>query len=195
MKVEAINRDQKTQSIILMLAVICAWVAPGAYAFASSPLLYQGTAEVTTFATGQTIQQPFLLKKSMDPSRSEIVEVACVKEAGRPAYISPVYMQVSGNLITAISNKPTYDGTLTGTGTLVGAPWNWSDLTFSMEMTVGGGHVVRIEDENIVRDDHLIARKKIFSDGSPSGTWEADALLIDESDFAEAAQRMGCPSL
>jgi hypothetical protein len=62
-----------------------------------------------------------------------------------------------------------------------------------MEMTVGGGHVVRIEDQNIVRDDRLIARKKIFSDGSPSGTWEADALLIDESDFAEAAQRMGCP--
>src|ERR1043165_8509210 len=99
---------------------------------AASTLLYTGTARVMNLKSGEITNQGVFLKKTLDSANKLLTEVACVTSPKQPAIISPVYMKVDGNRITAISEKSSFDGQLTGTGEVRGEVWNWSYLKFSM---------------------------------------------------------------
>jgi hypothetical protein len=161
---------------------------------AATTLLYTGTARIMNLKSGEITNQGVFLKKTLDSANKLLTEVACVTSPNQPALISPVYMKVDGNKITAISEKSTFDGQLTGTGDVRGEVWNWSYLKFSMLWNYGNGHNVRVEDGNFVVRDLLVARKQIFADGDPVQLWEVQAKATDAATFNAAVKAAGCPS-
>jgi hypothetical protein len=96
---------------------------------------------------------------------NRLVEIACVKRPNQPPVLSPVYMKVDGNKITAISDTPDFSGTLTGTGELQGKPWDW-----------------------------LIARKQIFYDRRPSQLWDIEMKAVSAEAFERLVADAHCPS-
>jgi hypothetical protein len=172
----------------LIFLTLFAGVSQGA-----TTLLYTGTARIMNMKSGEITNQGVFLKKTLDSANKRLTEVACVTSPNQPALISPVYMKVDGNKITAISDKSTFDGQLTGTGDVRGEAWNWSYLKFSMLWNYGNGHTVRVEDGNFAVKDLLVARKQIFADGDLVQLWEMEGKATDGATFDAAVKAAGCP--
>ena len=77
---------------------------------------------VPGFKAGTSATEKVLMVKSFDRQNGRFKEVACVSDGSQPAYISPVYMKVEGNRISAISDTPDFGkpNKLTGTGSPIG---------------------------------------------------------------------------
>src|SRR5262249_49080815 len=98
--------------------------------------------------------QVILLENALDPSNSLFVERAIVVKHDLSAEEFTMNHKVSGNTFTLADTK----GTVTGSGTLFGAPWKWTYFKAKYESKNGA----RIEDENFMTDPNvLVARKKI----------------------------------
>src|ERR1700722_14646548 len=75
-------------------------------------------ARLIFLSSGISTTQNVIMTRTVDPNNSTIVEIACISSSKSPAELSPVYMQVSGNQITAMSDTPDFAHPkfLTGTG-------------------------------------------------------------------------------
>ena len=147
-------------------------------------LYYYGMANLTNLQNGKFSSERLLLTKSMLPSKNMIIEVACTKAEGKPAQISPVYMDVTGDRLLISDSEDMKSKKLTGTGEVVGTSWAWEYLYFSMKFETPGGSV-GIKDWNFVVGDKLIARKQIFfrDNPIPIQLWDVDTTSITQTIF------------
>lgn len=170
-------------------------------AWGTQTLYYSGTeTQFSLQENGKEVTQQILLKKSIDENLGVLTELACLKEENAPATLSPVYMKVSDNEITQISDSPNFSiGILSGNGQLEGTAWDWNYLKFSMKYTLKGGQL-SIQDENWVSGPYLIAIKNLFWEGAPDpgpthvGVVTARLKLIDAAEYATEQQALGCPN-
>jgi hypothetical protein len=169
-------------------------------------LYYFAPARITNLDShvgtlGLTHEENVLLAKTLDPIKSEIIEIACVPS--NRVKISPVYMRVSGNTITAISDTPDFNGTkLSGTGTLSGDPWNWNHLTFSMDSAfcpVSHPCPAHVDDANFVVQgsgalDQLVGRKQIYSIPGhiPLELYDLEMNRITQDQYDAYYKQFGC---
>lgn len=171
---------------------LCLLAGFGNVAQASTTLYYVGTSRVLDMNTGGQSNEDVWLKKTMSPAEKLLVEIACIRRASQTPVLSPVYMKVDGNRITAISNTADFKGALSGTGELRGNAWDWSYLKFSM-LWKFGEHEVRVEDGNFVVKNLLVARKQIFYDGNPSQLWDIEMKTVAPEEFAKLIEEAHCP--
>jgi hypothetical protein len=167
--------------------------------FANDNVIYYVGTEVHTslFGQPQTKSDLLVIKKSIR-EKNKLIEIACSKKPKEKAKLFPVYMEIQGNAISKISENPNYSsGALDGKGTLTGTEWSWHYLTFSMTYKMENG-VSRIEDENWVAGDHLIAIKEVFwkgNDGSPEMLVElitAKTKAVEKAAFETKWKALGC---
>lgn len=159
-------------------------------------LYYAGDARIMDLFTGATQTQKVILKKSMLPSQSMFMEIACIQSADKPAEISPVYMRVVDTSFE-ISDTIHFDNTgkLSGKGELAGPVWDWTTLKFHM-VYKDGEKQAKIEDVNFVVGTRLIARKQLYlPDGRGFQLYELEMEQIDLPGFTSRAQQMQCPAL
>ena len=102
-------------------------------------------------------------------------------------------MKVSGShLRVADTEDFEHPTTISGTGTVIGAPWRWSYLKFSM--TYLPAHAP-IEDANYVSPTQLIGRKTILAPtGVPVQLYELDMSRISGAEYEKHRADMGCPA-
>src|SRR5215510_2757886 len=142
-------------------------------------------ATVPGFKAGTSATEKILMVKTLDRQNGRFKEVACVSDGSQPAYISPVYMKVEGNRISAISDTPDFKkpNKLTGTGSLSG-DWNFLSFLMNYQTCPSQQCSSRVTDVNFVvrgqRDDgvtfeQLIGRKQLFlANGSPFELYDAE---------------------
>ena len=164
-------------------------------------------ATVPGFKAGTSATEKVLMVKTLDRQNGRFKEVACVSDGSQPAYISPVYMKVEGNRISAISDTPDFEkpNKLTGTGSLSGEDWDWNFLSFSMNYQTCPSPQCssRVTDVNFVvrgqRDDgvtfeQLIGRKQLFlANGSPFELYDLEMDKISFDRGKALYGEMGCP--
>jgi len=178
----------------------CFFVALSALALSSgvsalaSPkeILYSGDARLTNLTDGSVSTEQVLLRKTLDDRASTLTEVACYRDPGKPAVISPVYMKVSGTSMQVSDQQDFSAGKLTGTGTLQGSSWDWNLLRWNMKYQTPAG-LVEILDVNFVVGNRLIGRKQMFFNGQPFRLWEAEMEEVSAAEFQSQATAMGCP--
>lgn len=178
------------------LAVIPAiLVTPGVGLAQSAPIVqyYYAQAKLINVDSGRTLPEEVLLARTLDPEHNMITEVACLRDPGRPAFLSPIYMRVTGtHLQIADTPDVRHPKTITGTGTVAGPPWHWTYLKFSM---VYLPFAAPVEDVNFVTPTQLIGRKQIFSAaGTPVQLYELDMDLITKARYETRRAQLGCPS-
>lgn len=156
-------------------------------------ILYQGTARIINLSDGSNLSEQVLLKKVLDQQLSILTEIACFKDPGQPAAISPVYMKVNGTSMQVSDNSDFSPGKLSGTGALQGTPWDWKYLTWSMHYQTQAG-VVDVEDVNFVVGKQLIGRKQMFFNSQPYRLWDIEMTEANAADFAAQAASLNCPS-
>ena len=178
--------------------------------FAVSPALltslsfYGGDARLTSLVSGEVSTEKVLMARTVDPAASRIVELACIKDSGKPAQLSPAYIAISGNAVTAMSSTENeYESAFSGTGMLSGEPWKWNYLKFSMMFPVPPAHgYLRIEDANFITPAQFIARKQLFFISSYDSTrketpvqlWDAELSSMSAEQYSAAYSDMGCPA-
>lgn len=60
---------------------------------------YYASARCLVLASGQSSPEEVLLVRTLDPARGMITEIACLRDPGRPTFVSPIFMKVIGNEI------------------------------------------------------------------------------------------------
>ena len=65
-------------------------------------------ATVPGFQARTQATEKVLMVKTLDSQNGRFREVACINDGKQPAYVSPVYMKVDGNKISAISDTPDF---------------------------------------------------------------------------------------
>ena len=182
--------------------------APVQLAYYSDAARKYFMATVPGFQAGTQATEKVLMVKTLDSQNGRFREVACINDGKQPAYVSPVYMKVDGNKISAISDTPDFSNPnkLTGTGTLSGNAWDWNYLTFSMvyqtcpspqckSQVNDANFVVRGQGRDGTPFEQLIGRKQLFlGNGSLFELYdlEMDKITLDQglAKFSE----MGCPA-
>ncbi len=182
-----------------LLAALLSFHNPAFSSTDDRSLYYIGLEVRKSTRDNSQFDEELVLKKSYSPSQNLLSEIACVKKAGSPAELSPVYMKVDGNLITDISTDSGFaTGPLSGTGQLKGDSWNWDYLEFSMRFETARGNV-RIEDKNWVVGHQIKAEKQIYWRGTEDSSETQISLIqasvdeVNESDFNAKWTALGCP--
>lgn len=161
---------------------------------AVSQYYYSQAARITHLPSRQVTTEEVLLVRTLDLANSLISEIACIKSPGRPAYMSPVYMKVTGNTLQ-IADTPdvSQPNKIRGTGEVWGPDWNWNYLKFSM---VYIPYSTAVEDENFVTSTQLIAKKQLLGpNGIPFEYYDLEADLITQREYQSRYTEIGCPSL
>ncbi|MBA2686303.1 MAG: hypothetical protein H0U66_17600 [Gemmatimonadaceae bacterium] len=191
-----LTNGSRRKIFCVALAVIPAMlVIPGVGLAQSTPIVqyYYAQAKRINVDAGRTSPEEVLLARTLDPEHSMITEIACLRDPGRPAILSPIYMKVTGAHLQ-ISDTPDvlHPKTVTGTGTVAGPPWHWTYLKFSM---VYLPFATPVEDVNFVTPTQLIGRKQIFSPaGTPVQLYELDMDLITKAQYEMRRAQLGCPA-
>lgn len=121
-----------------------------------------------------------------------IREIACLRDAGRPTFVSPIFMKITGNQIRIADTEDVdHPKIVSGTGELVGAPWHWTYIKMSMTYVPSGA---AIEDANYITPAGLIGRKTIMTSGTPVQLYELEMDLISRAQYDEHGAAMDCPS-
>ncbi len=191
--------------VFWIFAVSLVLNASAAHAELSPDLsFYGGDARLTSLVTGQVSTEKVLMARTVDPAAGRIVEIACIKESGKPAQLSPAYISISGNTVTSMSS--TEDGeqsAFSGAGTLSGQPWQWNYLKFIMTFPLPPAHgYLRIEDANFITPTQFIARKQLFfissydstQTATPVQLWDAELVSMTSEQYSAAYSEMGCPT-
>lgn len=184
----------RARSIAILLIAAPAALASQRALAQATPVTqyYYATARRVVLATGQSSPEEVLLTRTLDPARGMITEIACLRDPGRPTFVSPIFMKVAGNQIRIADTADVeHPKMVSGTGVLVGAPWHWTYLKMSMTYLPSGA---TIEDANYITPTGLIGRKSIVStSGSPVQLYELDMELIPRAQYDERGAAMGCP--
>ena len=162
-------------------------------------LYYYAYARMTFVASGYgppagtVVPEEVLLVKTLDPQNSMLSEIACLRDTGRPSYLSPIYMKVTGNkLQIADTADVTHPNKVTGVGAVSGPAWNWNYLKFSMNYLP---YSAPVEDVNVVTPTQLIGRKQLFSsDGTLFELYDLEMDQITEDQYQAHFTSMGCPT-
>lgn len=155
-------------------------------------ILYQGDARLVSLSDGSVQIEQVLLRKTLDDQTSTLTEIACFKDPGKPAVVSPVYMKVSGSSMQISDQTDFSQGKLSGTGTLEGPAWGWNVLRWEMKYQTPAG-TVGVIDVNFIVGNRLIGRKQMFFNSQPFRLWEAELTEVSTSDFQAQAISLGCP--
>lgn len=151
----------------------------------NSVLLFAQEAAKTTYYAGLTriilldgpyngtIESPALLKKVNDRTAGTITETATIKGRKGAFEDQTMILLVVGNMCTVKSE----DGSITGSGELVGTDWDWHLLQLSAEDHV---NKVKICVANYLLPSRLIARKVLSYDYNNRAfmLWESDLDVI-----------------
>ncbi len=155
---------------------------------------YYGVSDIRILLPNQLpiTHEEMLMKRIVDPENGYLVELACLHQEGKLAYLSPFYMKVEGDQIKIADSVDTdHPKNFKGTAKVSGPDWNWNFLQFTMDWLPSPSKIIDI---NIVTDTQIIARKKILT---PNGllfeTYEVDGSKISVEEFNLRASSMGCP--
>lgn len=177
-------------------------VLAAAPALAATTSYFEGAQREVSLRDGHVSDGQTLLARTLDPQASTLTEIACVREAGRPAVISPVFMRVAEDGKLTITDQPDLSAgrVLTGSGEALGEPWHWPELHFSMQVRIPNGPSLRIEDANFAAGEKMVGRKQMFlltpqdPHGAPVQLWDIDMAPLTAEQFHARAKDMGCPA-
>jgi hypothetical protein len=135
-----------------LLAVCCMGASVTASAETAKTLYYVG--EAITTAGSNVERHAYIVARTTDPNSNTITEKVVSFE--RSSYVeNSSLMKISQNQFTMTVST----GTVTGGGTLTGAPWNWTFLRAEFKVERAG---MRIVDFNFLADPNFIAGHKDF---------------------------------
>lgn len=134
---------------------------PG-WAVAAPPekLYFAGEAKLSSPAGKPMGSQVFLLEKTHDPAKAEIVERAIVVKPDGTVDDQTMRLTVKGDNTFTLADEA---GSVTGSATLFGPPWKWTYFKGTFQHKSG----IRIEDENFMTDDSVITARKTVT--APDG--------------------------
>ncbi len=172
----------------LLLATLIAMMSQIGFSAIDHTYYYVGKVHYTdlTGAGRVPVDEEFVLKKDLLPSRGVFVETATMRDRNGIMSDLTTTVHVTGNSVVAVST----DGSVTGVGQTKGPEWDFSYLELNFVVRATG---TRIKNINYITPSSLIARKEISnSAGTPTLLWEADMKLISVDEYkARRKQLMG----
>jgi hypothetical protein len=140
--------------------------------------LYFGSATATGIGADWSSTTPFLLRRSLFPSESRIVEELFNVENG-----TLVELELEVDVAANTFSLHFADGTYTGTGTLTGNAWEWNGWTSLSTHVVDGSTV---ESTDTLTAQYLTV-SKLGRDASGVPQWSAGEsfAVIHEAEWQE----------
>jgi hypothetical protein len=150
---------------------------------AASTACYAGL----TTGMGQTART--IARRTVDPVARQIVEDVSHDDAGAHGAKSfHVVMTVDGDHFTMTEAG----GAFTGTGTLVGEPWQWASWTSTSQIPNTG---ITVESDDEITEAELKTTKQIKKDGKSLATTTESLKSFDCADWDKVKAALAVPAL
>lgn len=158
---------------------------------------YAGTLNIKM--GGAVYTEKVVMYQVNSPEQSKVIQMACVKDAGKPSYLVPTYMMHQGNGQLAISNLENGNGgQLTGQGSATGQEWHWDKYQLNMKYAPSekpGDYVTMKANVHVVPGAMRVRKRVWYSNGAVKQDWSGSLPEISKESFLKIASDMKCPAI
>ncbi|MDX2089200.1 MAG: hypothetical protein SFX73_15195 [Kofleriaceae bacterium] len=147
------------------------------------------TACYAGITTGMGKKARTIARRIVDPAAGHIVEDVSHDDGGAKGVNSfHVVMKVDGNNFTMTEAG----GAFTGSGALVGEPWQWSAWSSTSQISNGG---ITVESEDELTDAGIMVTKRIMREGKLLATTAATLKPFDCAQWDKTLATLAAPVL
>lgn len=158
---------------------------------------YAGTLNIRM--GGAVYQEKVVMYQVNSPENSMVTQMACVKDAGKAAYLVPTYMMHQGNGQLAISNSVSGSGgSLSGQGAATGQEWYWDKYQLDMKYAPSNkpnDYVTMKANVHVVPGGMRVRKRVWYSNGKVKQDWSGALPEISKESFLKIASAMKCPAI
>lgn len=157
---------------------------------------YAGTLNIKM--GGAVYTEKVVMYQVNSPEQSRVTQMACVKDAGKPAYLVPTYMHVQGSGQLAISNLESGTGSLTGQGSMSGQDWHWDKYQLNMKYAPSNkpnDYVTMKANVHVVPGGMRVRKRVWYSNGQVKQDWSGSLPEVSKENFLKIAAAMKCPAI
>lgn len=161
---------------------------------------YAGTLNILDKKTGANYKEKVVMYHIVSPEDDMMTEVACVKDAGKPAYLVPTYMyRRSENAMTVSELRdPRSNSKLTGEAFASGKTWYWNKYTLTMKYAYSNkpnDYVTMRAHLHFVPGALKVRKRVWYANGQPKQDWSGTMPEISKERFLKIASAMKCPAI